>query len=69
MTGEIQKVPRRADAAVLSGWEDLLAQARSLASPEPPPDLWSQLRRKLEREGLIHDARPLPAGVLPFRRK
>ena len=63
MTVEIKKPYRRGVAARFPVRDTLPELA------EPPPGLWGQLRRILEREGLIHGAPPLPAGVLPFRRK
>jgi len=69
MSVEIHRFPRKTGVATSPARDDLLTQTRELSSPEPPTGLWTQLRRRLEREGLIRSAPPLPSGVLPFPRR
>lgn len=45
-------------ARILTDLEAIVAKAAGLAAtesaPDPPPEIWDQIRRQLEKEGIIH---------------
>ncbi len=53
-------------ARLLADFQAIVGQARGLLAPEPPQELWAEIRRQLEAEGLIRDtateATPTNAG-------
>ncbi|HZT73504.1 MAG TPA: hypothetical protein VE996_07640 [Terriglobales bacterium] len=57
-------------AALLRDLELIVERAASLAAnasePDPPPQLWDQIRRQLEKEGVIHaNGRTTPRRAKP----
>ncbi len=54
-------------ARLLADFQAIVGQARGLLAPEPPPELWADIRRQLEAEGVIRDAagEPAPAKAGP----
>lgn len=45
-------------ARILTDFAAIVRQARDLATPEPPPQVWEEIRRQLEKEGIIHNGGP-----------
>ncbi|MGH9489932.1 MAG: hypothetical protein ACRD17_05435 [Terriglobales bacterium] len=63
-TPELERLPRTARdhasrcvrcARMLADFHAIVAQARALAAPEPPPEMWERIQGQLRAEGIIRE--------------